>query len=77
MPPAFSTPRRRARQADVARYVPCSESLLEKLRISGDGPPYAKIGKMVVYDLDDVDHWIEERKRHSTSEMATAAAADA
>lgn len=55
------------KQAAEALNVSCS--LLEKLRVSGDGPPYYKIGpRRVLYARKDLDDWISARRRQSTSE---------
>jgi hypothetical protein len=45
-----------------------STSYLEKLRVVGGGPPFIKVGKAVRYKLADLDTWLEEQKRGSTSE---------
>ena len=42
---------------------------LEKLpRSIARGPPYIKIGQKVLYDVRDLDRWIEERKFKSTAD---------
>jgi hypothetical protein len=42
---------------------------LAKLRVSGGGPTYYKVGgKIVVYDRADLDEWLSARRRTSTSE---------
>ena len=46
--------------------------MLAKVRIAGGGPPYAKVGRIVVYDLDEVDEWLAGRRRRSTSEKVEA-----
>ena len=59
------------RPIQVADYTGLSTSTLAKMRLRGDGPPYSKAGpRAVVYDIADVDTWLEERKRNSTSEGA-------
>ena len=35
---------------------------LIKMRITGEGPRYAKVGRRVIYDMADLDAWVEERK---------------
>ncbi|HEY9080483.1 helix-turn-helix domain-containing protein [Magnetovibrio sp.] len=57
------------RPTETAAYVKCSTSTLAKMRMRGDGPPYVKAGKRIVlYDREEVDAWLAERKRYSTSE---------
>jgi hypothetical protein len=47
-----------------------SASTLNRLRVSGGGPRYAKLAGKVLYDVRDLDQWIEDHKRGSTSERA-------
>jgi predicted DNA-binding transcriptional regulator AlpA len=56
--------------AECADYVRLSASTLNRLRVSGDGPRYVKLAGRVLYDVADVDKWIEQGKRGSTSEAA-------
>lgn len=61
----------RLRPAEAALYLGFSQSTLAKMRLRGDGPPYAKLGKrIVIYDSGDLEKWIANRKRSSTSEQA-------
>jgi predicted DNA-binding transcriptional regulator AlpA len=55
------------RTPDAARRLSLSTSLLEKMRVSGDGPAYFKVGAAVLYDPKDIDDWVLRRKRSSTS----------
>lgn len=44
-----------------------------KARLTGDGPPYLKIGHLVRYRRGDVRAWLESQRRfQSTSEMEAA-----
>ena len=38
-----------------------SESYLEKLRMLGEGPPFAKLGRGVLYNLERGDAWMRAR----------------
>jgi hypothetical protein len=53
----------------AAAALGLSESTLAKLRLSGNGPAYCKIGRRVVYRPDDLASWLDSRKRLSTSEI--------
>jgi predicted DNA-binding transcriptional regulator AlpA len=55
---------------ETAAYVSLSASTLNRLRVSGGGPRYAKLAGKVLYDVRDLDKWIEDSKRGSTSERA-------
>ena len=52
----------------AAEYCEMSPRTLEKLRSDGDGPVYAKLGHLVRYAIEDLDRWIAERRRRSTSD---------
>ena len=52
----------------AAGYLGLSPRTLEKLRVQGGGPTYAKFGRRVVYAVEDLDRWAAERRRGSTSE---------
>lgn len=59
--------RRRLRVPEAAAYCGVSTSLLNRLRVSGGGPPYSKISSIVSYDPDDLDAWLLQHRRTSTS----------
>ena len=57
------------RTPEAAAYIGLSLSTLAKMRLRGDSPPYIKAGpRIVVYDVADLDKWLGERKRTSTSQ---------
>lgn len=65
----ITVPTRRLRTRDAAAYLGLGKSTLEKLRLTGLGPVYAKAGpRVVVYDVADLDAWLASRRRLSTSE---------
>jgi len=41
-----------------------------KRRLTGDTPPFAKIGRRVLYRWPDVEAWLASRIRTSTSDAA-------
>ena len=43
-------------------------STLEKLRVTGGGPAYLKLGRRVRYEAADLDAWKAARRTHSTSQ---------
>ena len=61
-------PRPMLRTPQAAAYCGSSASTFEKLRLYGGGPAYSKIGRAVVYRLDDLDAWLNANRRHSTSD---------
>ena len=57
---------------EAANYLRLSKPTLERMRLTGDGPPYAKLGKAVRYRRTDLDAWLASRLIRSTSEGAAA-----
>ncbi len=53
----------------AAEYCGSTKSTFEKYRLTGEGPTYIKIGRVVVYDRDDLDAWLVSHRRMSTSEQ--------
>jgi excisionase family DNA binding protein len=60
--------------SQAAEYVPCGVSTLNKLRVSGGGPRFIKLGGRILYDVRDIDKWMDENKHDSTSDLGRRAA---
>lgn len=56
------------RTAEAAAYCKSSASTFEKLRLTGGGPAYSKIGRRVVYRVEDLDAWLAANRKTSTSD---------
>lgn len=56
------------RTPEAAAYCGSSASTFEKLRLTGGGPRYVKLGRRVVYDPADLDDWLLANRRVSTSD---------
>jgi hypothetical protein len=54
----------------AAKHYKIGFSTLAKLRLSGDGPPYVKIGVKVLYSGPEFDAWLASKLRTSTSQSA-------
>jgi predicted DNA-binding transcriptional regulator AlpA len=54
--------------SEAARLLGLSHSTLAKLRLSGNGPLYCKLGRRVVYRLEDLKAWLEARTTSNTSD---------
>lgn len=52
---------------EAARYVRLGKPTLERFRLTGEGPLYAKLGGAVRYRRADLDKWLESRLVASTS----------
>lgn len=59
----------------LAAITGISASTWNKRRLTGDTPPFSKIGKSVRYHVPTVKAWMDERMRRSTSDIPTHAAA--
>lgn len=55
----------------AAEYCHRGQSTLEKLRLTGEGPVFIKLGRRVVYRKSDLDEWLNSGRRRSTSEYST------
>lgn len=53
---------------ETAEHLRVSMSWLAKSRLSGDGPPFIKAGRTVLYDVADIEAWAQKLKRKSTSQ---------
>jgi excisionase family DNA binding protein len=54
--------------SEAADYLGLSSSFLNKLRCTGGGPAYIKLGRRVLYPLSELDCWLETNRRKSTSD---------
>ena len=57
---------------EAAALLGVSASYLNKLRLYGGGPRFAKLSARVAYDPADLSAWVETQKRASTAEVAEA-----
>lgn len=61
------------RAAQAAEYVQLSPATLAKMRLRGDGPKFIKAGaRVVLYAQDELDRWLSDRTRRSTSEYSNS-----
>ncbi len=61
-------PSRYLRTPEAARMVGLSIRTLEKHRIYGTGPRYSKLGGRVVYSVEDLQAWVAQGIKTSTSD---------
>jgi predicted DNA-binding transcriptional regulator AlpA len=52
----------------LAEYLSLKPKTLEKMRRVGDGPRYVKVGRSVRYRGIDVNEYLDENTRESTTE---------
>ena len=58
---------------ELAKRFGCSGRKLERHRLVGDGPPFVKIGASIRYPLNELERWLADNTRRSTSEGAAPA----
>jgi predicted DNA-binding transcriptional regulator AlpA len=51
----------------ASEYLGISKSFLDKRRVSGDGPPFRKIGRRVFYWRNELEDWVDQFRHTSTS----------
>jgi predicted DNA-binding transcriptional regulator AlpA len=57
------------RTPDAARYLGLTSSTLEKMRLTGAGPHFIRLGARAVgYAFDDLDEFVDAGRRSSTSD---------
>jgi predicted DNA-binding transcriptional regulator AlpA len=53
---------------DLERLTGRKRSCWQKDRVTGDGPPFIRLGRLIRYRAGDIRTWLDERVRRSTSE---------
>lgn len=48
--------------AEAAQYLRTSTASLANHRYRGTGPPYLKLGRRVLYDIRDIQLWVNDHK---------------
>lgn len=54
-------------EKQTAEYIGLSVKTLQRMRANGNGMPFIKAGARVLYDINDLDHYMNARKVQSTS----------
>lgn len=55
-------------ETQTAELLGLSIRTLQSWRLRGGGPPFAKVGRAVRYRRSDLELWLEQRLRVSTSD---------
>ena len=66
--PLAGFPPRYLRTPEAARFLGLSPRTMEKHRTYGTGPRYSKLGGRVVYRVDDLQAWVTQGAKASTSD---------
>lgn len=67
-PSPSTIPPRYLRTPEAARLLSLSGRTLEKHRCYGTGPRYSKLGGRVVYSVADLQDWVSQGAKTSTSD---------
>ena len=59
----------RLRTREAAAYLGLSPRTLESWRVRGCGPPFLKLGGTVQYDIGDLEQYVADNRRRSTSDV--------
>jgi excisionase family DNA binding protein len=62
-------------QKQAARILGLSVRTLERHRVAGTGPRFARLGRLVRYRQSDLAEWVNDSLRASTSNGSAPAAA--
>jgi excisionase family DNA binding protein len=57
---------------ETAAYLRVSKSFLDKARLYGEGPPFTRLGRKILYRHSAVEAWLVKRQFASTSEYTAA-----
>ena len=58
---------------EAGAHLKLSPRTLEKMRTIGGGPRFRKLGRRVMYSLQDLEAWADSRTCESTSDPVYAA----
>ena len=61
---------------DLERLTGRSRSCWQKDRLSGRGPMFVRLGRLVRYRRSDYEAWLEAQARTSTSDLGRPGASD-
>ena len=57
------------RTPEASKYLGLAVSTLEKMRLTGAGPRFLRLGlRAIAYRREDLDAWLQECARRSTSD---------
>jgi predicted DNA-binding transcriptional regulator AlpA len=71
--PAIGGADRLVRAPEAARWLGLSPATLAKLRCTGGGPQYVKLGRAVAYEISDLRAWRESQGKHASTASQTRA----
>lgn len=67
-PPVDTARRALMSRPQAAAYLGIAPQTLAILAMRGGGPRFVKLSRRVLYDPADLDSWVEQNKRQTTSD---------
>jgi hypothetical protein len=58
---SHSVPDKYLDNRQAAQYLKLSPRTLDRLRLTGEGPRFRKFGRRVIYAIEDLEIWANER----------------
>ncbi len=68
--PDITASRRYLRTNEAALWLGVARQTLARWRVEGVGPPFVKLGGAVLYDVHELENFVEQRRRRSTADAA-------
>jgi predicted DNA-binding transcriptional regulator AlpA len=62
------------RARDAAAILGLSAATLADWRCEGKGPPFRRLGRVIIYDAAELDEWMEQRPSFTSTAAAHEAA---
>lgn len=66
----MSEPRKYFDTPSAGNYTSIGKSTLDKMRMTGEGPAFLKVGHRVVYERAALDEWLASKRCRSTADQA-------
>ena len=66
-----SSERRLLRTEEAALYLGLASGTLENWRTKGRGPRWLRPSRIVVYDIRDLDAWVDAERRQTIDERSS------
>ena len=54
----------------AAEYMRISPRTLQDWRLSGNGPRFHKLGRLVRYGISEIDSWLVQNQHQNTTEVS-------
>jgi hypothetical protein len=69
---AAAPPKKYLNAEEASQFIGAAVQTLARWRCEGGGPPFIRVGRKIMYAIDDLIAWMNARRVSSTSEAANA-----